>query len=187
VSPVTILWSMAASACLTLAAIHLMVWFRNRSARASLLFSVSSSSVAAYAVCELWMMRSRTPKEFGIALRWLHVPTCALVVSLVAFALVYLRAGRLWLAWTVWGARVLALFLNFGSAPNLNYREISALRQVPFLGETVSVAEGLRNPWMLVGQLSLLFFVAFVVDASLAAWRRGDRRRRWTSCPRREC
>jgi len=67
-------------------------------------------------------------------------------VSLVGFTLVYLRAGRLWLAWTVIGARTLTLLLNFGSAPNLAYREISALRQVPFLGEAVSVAEGLPNP-----------------------------------------
>ena len=72
--------------------------------------------------------------------------------------------------------RTLSLLLNFGSAPNLNYREISVLRHLPFLGDTVSVAEGVPNPWMLVGQLSLLLFVIFVADASIAAWRRGDRR-----------
>ena len=40
----------------------------------------------------------------------------------------------------------------------------------------VSVAEGVRKPWMRVGPLSLLLFAIFVVDASLVAWRRGDRR-----------
>jgi PAS domain S-box-containing protein len=127
-------------------------------------------------------MRSQTPQEFGLALRWLHVPTWALVVSLVAFARVYLRAGRLWMAWAVFGARTLALLLNFGPAANLNYREVSALRHVPFLGEAVSVGEGVPNPWMLVGQLSLLLFVAFFVDASLAVWRRGDRRQALVVC-----
>ena len=122
------------------------------------------------------MMRAQTPGEFGLALRWAHVPGWVTVVSLVAFARVYLRAGRLWLAWTVCGVRTLSLLLNFGPAPNLNYREISALRHVPFLGDTVSVAEGVPNPWMLVGLLSLLLLAIFAGDASVAAWRRGDRR-----------
>ena len=85
---------------------------------------------------------ARRPREFGLALRWAHVPVWVVVVSLVAFARIYLRAGRLWLAWTVFGVRTLALLLNFGPAPNLNYREISALRHLQFLGETVSVARG---------------------------------------------
>jgi len=173
---VTIIWSMAASACLTLAAMHFLIWARRRAARADLLFALASAATAAYAGCELWMMRSQTPQEFALAVRWLHVPAWALIVSLVAFAHVYLRAGRLWLAWTVCGARTLALLLNFGPAANLNYREVTSLRQVPFLGEAVSVGTGVPNPWMLVGQLSLLLFVAFVADTSLAAWRRGDRR-----------
>ena len=174
---VTIVWSMVASACLTLAAMHLLIWARRRSAWAHLLFSLSAAGTAAYAACELQMMRAETPAEFGLALRWAHVPVWVTIVSLVAFARLYLRAGRLWLAWTVGGLRTLALLLNFfGPAPNLNYREISALRHFPFLGETVSIGEGVRNPWTLVGQLSLFLLVLFVADASLVAWRRGDRR-----------
>jgi hypothetical protein len=167
---------MAAAACLTLAAVHLLVWSKRHSAWANLLFSLASVATAALAACELWMMRSLTPVEYALALRWIHVPVWVLIVSLVAFARVYLRAGRLSLAWAVCGARTLALLLNFGPAANLNYREVTALRPVRFLGEAVSVAEGVPNPWMLVGQLSLLLFVVFVVDTALAAWRRGDRR-----------
>jgi signal transduction histidine kinase len=176
-SLVTIVWSMVAAACLTLAAMHLLVWSRRRSAWAHLLFSLSATAIAAYAGCELWMMLSGTPREFGMALRWAHVPAWVIVVSLAVFVRLYLRAGRLWLAWAVCGVRTLALLLNFGPAPNLNYREISTLRHVPFLGDTVSVGEGVRNPWMLIGLLSLLLLVIFVADASLAAWRRGDRQR----------
>ena len=173
---VTIVWSMVASACLTLAVMHLLVWARRRTAWAHLLFALSATGVAAYAGCELWMMRAETPGEFGVALRWAHVPVWVIVVSLVAFARLYLRAGRLWLAWAAFATRTLALLLNFGPAPNLNYREISALRHFQFLGETVSSGEGVPNPWRLVGPLSLLFLLLFVTDASLAAWRRGDRR-----------
>ena len=60
---VTIIWSMIASACLTLAAIHLLVWYRNRTAWAHLLFSATAVSTAAFTFCELWMMRAQTPES----------------------------------------------------------------------------------------------------------------------------
>ena len=134
---------------------------------------------AFYAGFELWMMHARTPEEFGVAARWAHVPVWVLVVSLVGFARLHLRAGRSWLGWTICGLRTLALLLDFVFHPSLNYREITALRQVPFLGESVSVPVALPNPWMLVGQLSLLLLVIFFADAipsGEVAWRRGDRR-----------
>ena len=47
---VTVIWSMVASACLTLAVIYLLVWCRNRTAWAHLLFSMTAASTAAYRV-----------------------------------------------------------------------------------------------------------------------------------------
>jgi hypothetical protein len=155
---VTIIWAMIASACLTLALTHVLVWWRRRDALDNLLFALSAVATAAFAGCELWMMRSETREAFGIAMRWTHLPAWALIVSLVGFVRLYLRAGRLWLAWTVCGLRTLSLILNFVFTPNLNYREITGLLHVSFLGETVAVAEGIPNPWMLIGQLSLLLF-----------------------------
>jgi two-component system, LuxR family, sensor kinase FixL len=172
---VTIIWSMTASACLTLALVHGLVCWR-RGERAHALFALSALATAAFAFGELWMMRAATPAAFGTAMRWAHVPVWVLMVSLVWFVRQYLRAGRLWLAWAVCAARTLSLILNFVLTPNLNYREITALRHIPFLGESVAVAQGEPNPWMLVGQLSLLLFVVFVADASFTVWRRGDRR-----------
>ncbi len=173
---VTVVWSMVSSASLTLAAIHFLVWFRRRAALPHLLFSTATTGLAAYAACELWMMRSETPEEFGRALWWLHLPTWVVVVSLIAFARVYLREGRVWIAWAACAFRTLALLLNFGPAPNLNFQEVTSLQHVTFLGQTVSYGVGPRNPFMLVGNLSLVLFALFVVDASVATWRRGDRR-----------
>ena len=79
-----------------------------------------------------------------MAVRWAHVPASVLIVSLVGFVRLYLRAGRLWLAWTVCGVRTLSLILNFVFTPNLNYREINALRHVSFLGETIVALWGLQ-------------------------------------------
>ena len=173
---VTIIWSMTASACLTLAAVNLLVWCKKRTEWANLLFSLTAVGTAGMAFCELWMMRAETPGQFGTALRWLHVPAWALLVALVGFVRLYLHAGRPWLAWTFVALRTLSLFLDLLVGQNLNYREITRLRHIPFFGESVSVAEGVANPCMLVGQLSLLLLVLFVADATVTVWRRGDRR-----------
>src|SRR6058998_4258380 len=173
---VTVIWSIGSGACLTLALMHFVVWWKDRTARANLIFAVMATAVAVLAALELAMMRAETPGQFGIAVRWLHVPAWVIVASLVGFVRLYLKAGRRWLAWTVVAMRTLSLILNFIFSPNINYREITALRHIPFLGESVSVAKGVPNPWMLVAQLSLLLLVIFAADATIAVWRRGDRR-----------
>lgn len=171
---ITVLWSMIASACLTLALVHLLVWRKQRDAWGHLLFSVSALATSFMAGCELWMMRAETTAQFGVALRWLHAPAWVVILTLVWFVRLRLGAGRMWLAWTVCGLRTLSLALNFLFAPNLNFREITTLHRIPFLGEFVSVGQGVANPWMMVGQASLLLLTVFIVDASIAVWRRGD-------------
>lgn len=171
-----LIWGMMTGACVVVAAVHGLVWLRRRSARAHLLFAISAVGTAALALTELGMMRARTPEQLGVALQWLHVPVWLVVVSLVGFVRVHLQAGRPWLGWTVIGLRTAALALNFLFAPNLNFREVTGLRPVNFLGETVATGVGTANPWMLVGQLSLILLVVFAADGALAVWRRGDRR-----------
>ena len=167
---------MGSGACLTLALIHVVVWWKDRGARANLVFSVMAIAVAAFAALELAMMRAQTPEQFGSDVRWVHVPVWVIIVSLVIFVHLYLKAGRQWLAWTVVGVRTLSLILNFIFSPNINFRQMAPLRHVSFLGESVSVAAGVPNPWMLVAQFSLVLLVIFVMDATIAVWRRGDRR-----------
>jgi two-component system, LuxR family, sensor kinase FixL len=176
-SLITIVWSMGASACLTLAAISFLVWCRDRKARAYIFFALLAIGTAAFAWCEVRMMRAETPAEFAAVLKWGHVAIWLIVVSLVGFVWFYLNAGRLWLAWTICGLRTLALVLNFLIGQNLNYLEITRLREITFFGEIVHIAEGVHNPWMLVSQVDLTLVLIFILDASVTAWRRGDRQR----------
>jgi len=172
---VTVIWSMVASACLTLAVVHLLAWWRQRTDRASALFIVSALGTALLAFVELRSLHAETPGEYGVVLRWAHVPFWVVFVALVGFVRLYFRAGRPWLAWTACGLRTLSLFLDFAFTPNLQYRHITGLRHVRFFGDFVSVPEGVTNPWVLVAQASLLVFVIFAADATLTVWRRGDR------------
>ena len=174
---VTVIWSMIASACLTLGAIYWMVWSRNRNAWAHLLFAATAASTAAFTFCELRQMRAGTPGELLAAMRWTHVSLLCLLVSTVWFVTLYLGAGRRWLAWTVSGLRALYLLVALLIWGNVNYLEITSLQRMPFLGDSVTVFQGLRNPWMLFGYVTMLLILIFVADASVTAWRRGERRK----------
>ena len=174
---VTITWSLVASACLTLAAMNVLVWFKKRTEWSNLLIFAMAAGTAGIAFGELAMMMAGTPAQFGRALRWTHLPVWLVIVSLVLFVRTYLRSGRPWLAWTVCGVRTLSLVLNFVFSPNLNYREITSLHQIRFLGESVSIAQGASNPWMLLAQAGTLLLAVFAVDAAFTVRRREDRRK----------
>jgi two-component system sensor kinase FixL len=173
---VTVIWSMGASACLTLAGLHLLVWLKQRRAWDHLLFVSSALAAALLAGFELTIMRAETPAQYGEIMRWAHVPFALLTISATWFVRLHLRAGRLWLAWSVTGFRILALVLTFVLNPNIHFRRITDVRPIPFLGEFVVVPVGEPNPWTLVGHLSLLLMLIFCIDATITVWRRGDRR-----------
>ena len=174
---VTVIWSMTAATCLTLAGVHLLVWLRARDSWMNLWFTVGAVAVAAHAGFELALMRATSPEHYGTVLRWMHVPVWVILVSFVWFVRLYFGAGRSWLIWTTCGLRTLALGLNFWFTPNLNYRAITGLRPFPLWGESVSLPIAVTNHWTLVGQLSSLLFLVYVVDASIIVWRRGERRK----------
>jgi len=172
------LWSMDAALCFTLAGIYLLVWWKQRDGWVHLLFACSAVAAGVIAGYELASMGAETTAQYGLLVRWAHLPVWMVIVSIVWFVRLYLRAGRPWLAWSICGLRTLALVLNFVFTPNLNYREITGLRHLQWWGgETVSAPVGVPNPWTLVGQLSVLLLLIFLVDATITVWRRGDRRR----------
>jgi PAS domain S-box-containing protein len=175
---ITLLWSMDAAFCFTAAGIYLLIWSKRRQNWVYLLFSSSALATGIIAELELICMHAQTTTQYSAVLRWAQLPIWMLTLSIVWFGRLYLRAGRLWLAWCVCGVRTLALLLNFLSPPNLNFREITSLGRLSWWGgETVSVAVGVPNPWSLIGQLSTLLVLIFFVDATIAVWRRGEHRR----------
>ena len=171
---VQIAWVTMAAACLTLGVIHLLVWLKQRSRYAHLLFFALAVSAAAFSAFELAMMQAQSPGAYVAALRWAHVPLAMLVLSMVWFVYFYFDAGRLWLAFLVSALRLLALGLNYVTGANINFSEVSALNHVTLWGgAVVSGPVGVANPWVIVPQMANVLLILFVIDASLTLWRRG--------------
>jgi PAS domain S-box-containing protein len=174
---ITVFWSINVGACLTLALMYLAVWCRERESFVRLLFSCIAASAALIAAYELQLIRADTSEEYCAILRWRAVPVWVLVLSLVGFTRLYLRAGRSWLAWTACSLKTLTLIINFVFTPSLYYLEITALRQLSWGGEEASIVLGTPNPWSLLNQVTLLLLLVFFADATITVWRRGDRQR----------
>jgi two-component system sensor kinase FixL len=175
-SRITVMFSVVGSSYLMTSLIYAFMWWRQRCAWAHLIFALAALAAAALVWCDLAEMHAESPAQLASAMRWAQLSLWVLVLALAGFVRLYFRAGRIWLLWSVCALRTLSLFLNFLTGQSLNYRQITSLHSISFRGEAVCIAKGVPNPWMLVGQLSSLGLVIFVVDAALAVWRKGDRR-----------
>ena len=177
---ITVVWPIIVGACLTLAAMHLLVWMKDRRAGASFAFAGMAVCVACIAAFELALARAQTPQQFGSLRSWSLAPVFVGFVCILVFVRLHLQAGRLWLAHATWLVRLAGLVFNSVSPPHLFYRELTGLRQVDFFGATVTVAQGVPSPWLWLDQLSVLLLVTYVIDAAFTLWRRGgavERRR----------
>lgn len=176
---VTFIWSMTAGICLTIGAVHFLVWTRQRDQWANLVFSFTAAAAAGYAVLDMVALRARTPAEYGELWRWALSLGMLEGVSIAWFIRLYLRAGRLWLLWLICGLRALMLVLNFVPGPNFYFREITSLQPMPLLGELISRPHGMLHPWVILMPLSFLLIILFAIDAAYTASKRSERRRAW--------
>jgi PAS domain S-box-containing protein len=161
------------AACVLLGAIYLRIWFSSRSRTALLYFSISAFCVAAYAAVELQMMHADTADAYLFTLDWGHVVAWASYVSFMLFLRHYLNSTRTWIFWTGVTLRSTALLINFLSPVNINFTAIAGIKKVEFLGETLSVVDGTRNPLMIIGHLGTAWILIYCIDAAFTLWRRG--------------
>jgi PAS domain S-box-containing protein len=179
---IDVAWTMMASASLTLALLHLVVWHRQRSEYAYLVFCVLAVSVAGLAMFELVVVRAQTPAEYFRAARLAQVPVVLIVLSVLAFVRLYFGAGRMWLACAAAGLRIVATLVTAASGTTPQFEQVTALDHVSVLGAAISAPIATPSRWLAAAHLSNWLVVAFIVDASIALWRRGGeaaRRRAW--------
>jgi PAS domain S-box-containing protein len=133
-------------------------------------------AAAAAAYIELGMMTSATAAEYGEWMRWYHLPIFLALVAQVAFVHYYLGTARAFLMWAVIAARSIILVADFVVHPNVNFSSITSLSKVTLFGEQVSAINGavLRTDWQWFAVASVFLLVAFLVDAVIQQWRKGD-------------
>ncbi len=178
---ITVIWSAAGGACLMLALMHLVVWWRERRGWAHLSFFVMVAGVLGMAVCELLIMRTDSVGTASAAVRWAHGFTLLITVGCLGFVHFHFGTGRRWLLLLALGLRLIAVVANFTTGSSLHYRALHQLGKMNFMGEKVSVpAVWDPNPWLRLGQAAAFVLLIVVVDASLKLWRGGspDGRRR---------
>ena len=175
---ITFLWPMVAAACITMGLIHLRIGPRREQGGAHLLFALTANLFAAFACLELSILMASSPAQFLELQRWVDFVGSAGVVSVVGFVWVFFGTGRRWLALLGCGLVCGSLILNLFPGPKLVFLQMTGIRTVDtFGGASFTVGEGIRNPWVAVFYLGILFIAAFVVDASVSLWRQGGRRR----------
>jgi len=106
---IDIVWPMMGAASLTLALIHLLIWFKQGHQTAHLMFAVTGISVGMLAIFELLMMTAPTAETYSVLLRWMHVPFALMMIGIVAFVRLHLQVGRLWLGLLVCLVRLVSL------------------------------------------------------------------------------
>lgn len=176
-SPIDVLLWVTASACLTLAMVHLRIWLGERASLSHLGFSVVAVGVTGFSLGELGMIRAGTAEQFGLMLRFVHLPIFVMVVGIIMFVTDLFRTARPWLAHVAWVAN-LATLLVLGSSPFGDYERIDALERVRFLWSDATVVTGQTSPWHWVGQAGFAMLTLFVLDAARPLWGSDDARLR---------
>jgi len=171
---ITVIWSATSGACVMLALMHLLVWFRDRRSWASLCFSFTVVGVLGLAISEVITMHTDSPEVFGHVFRWTHLVYAVGVIGSLGFVHFYFGTGRKWLLALAIGLRVLVQIPNFTTGVNLHIASIQSLQKINFLGEQVSIlGEWVTNPWVRLGWIAALVQLAYLVDASIRLWRSG--------------
>ena len=163
--------------CLTIGCINLRLWFGERKSYKFLAIGIACLAVATFSWFEVTWLQAETPLQFGNLVRWGHIPSSLVVVSLGVFLYLHLEAGRRWLLFLIFALRALGLLLNFISPVNIGFKEITSLGHITFLGEKLTFPIGTPSPAIATVYAAALLLIVFSIDASITAWRRGDHRK----------
>jgi signal transduction histidine kinase len=174
-SSITILWTINATVAMTLALFCALAWGIERRNLGYLMFCLIAVSTAACTPFELGMMHSQTPAEYGAWLKGYHLPIFFVLLGQALFVHFYLGTGLRWLLLIFFAWRLAILVTNFLAEPNFHFYAIDSLRQVPYLGEQISVVgSGKLRAWQGAAIASILILVGYVIDAAVRRWRKGD-------------
>ncbi len=176
---VTVIWSFVAACALVLGLMYGSVWLLDRQARASLAFACVALALVGQVIIELGMAHAGSAADWGEWIRWSQVPVFIRTSAILVFIRLYFGTGRMWLLWTIIGARLFILVVGFIVDPNFNFQSIDSIETITFLGERVTIlGHGVPANGQWLASFCSLLVVVYIADASLQLWRTGTREAR---------
>jgi PAS domain S-box-containing protein len=168
-------WAVILGIALALGLTHLGSALRRASVKTNLLSASVSFFLMAYTCSEWWLYKASTTMEYLHRLRVLDFAGSGALIALTVFVWQYFGTGRKWLLLA--GIGVMSFFLlafDLGATPKLVFLELAGITRVrTFGGAVFPLADGVSNPWNTAFHLGAYLLVFFVIDASVAYWRRG--------------
>jgi signal transduction histidine kinase len=178
---VTVVWSVIASAALLLGLMHFVRGLLDRKWGIDLLFAATAFCFVGISYTELLSMHARDATEWVHWIRWCYLPVTGMIIGLVLFVRRYFGTGRIWLAASLVGLRLLILAINAFHDPAIAFDRVDSVTRLQFLGEPITVVgQAVTSRWQWLGTVASTLLVIYVVDAAVTLWRRGntDERRR---------
>lgn len=172
-SPITILWSMAAASSLVMGVIHGMVWLADRKVRFELWFALAAICMSAYPFFDLALMAAKTQETYGAVGRWALLPISLMIAAILMLVHTYFGTGRRWLLLLALGTRLLAILVNMACEDGLFFNGISEIKHISFMGETVSQPIGEMGKWLWIEHVGAVIWLSYIIDASVNLWRKG--------------
>jgi signal transduction histidine kinase len=172
-----ILWPLVLGSAVTMALIHLSNWLHDRKLWEHLLLAIATSSVAAFGVIELLMMRTTDVQHYLRLHLWGHVASFSYLISVIWFARLYLDHRGVVIPVLLTFARAVVLLLEAVLPYGVNFREIKALTPVEFWGVPMMLPEVVPWPLSRAAEASSLLCGFYVIGLAILAWRKGRHRR----------
>jgi len=177
-SPLTVAWTFTASACAMLGFAHFLLWIKEPRSAVYLLSAVMAFGGALSAAVELLLLQTQDLARYQVLLQLENLGVFLLLVPMVWFVYEYFGTARRWFAVTISAIWTFALIVNFLSPASIVFSEIHELKRLnAFWGELFTIAVGRIHPWKIVPDLATVLIGVYVIDASIRAWQKGNRRR----------
>lgn len=169
---------MVSAVAFCMAVVQLLLWLRDRSNKVPLLAAIISLAAGTCALLEMSIAKTTDIATAQILIFATNVAIFFILVPMVWLIRIYLGHGIFWLAALITAVWLLGLAVNLFLPGNLTYSSITQLEQhVTAWGENWSQPVGTANPFRVAVDVTTLLIIAYVLHATIAAFRSGERRK----------
>ncbi len=169
-------WVVAATVCVCLALVQLLVWLKRRHEHAYLLFSLTSLAAAGVAVAEIRMSQAASVDAFVAGFKLANYCLAGLFVSLAWFIIAYTGTTKRLLAWITTGTWLLGAVINAMRPLGLALAEVSGLEHFEtFWGEPYVSGVAQVDTSKLISDTGVIAVLLLAAQTAWAAYRSGEK------------